>query len=106
VYWSSPARILLAERENISSITPQKISNSCYSGLEADQKVIAAHGCYAMTATTALTAQNTKGVFGIHETPPDFVKKQINASIEDIGVDVIKTGISHTTFINQQNGEH
>ncbi|EME41336.1 hypothetical protein DOTSEDRAFT_134857 [Dothistroma septosporum NZE10] len=62
-------------------------------GLEADQKVIAAHGCYAMTATAALTAQNTHGVYGIHETPSDFVQKQIVACIEDIGVDVLKTGM-------------
>jgi hydroxymethylpyrimidine/phosphomethylpyrimidine kinase len=63
------------------------------SGLEADQKVIAAHGCYAMTATTALTAQNTQGVYGIHEIPSDFVRKQIDVCVEDIGVDVVKTGI-------------
>lgn len=62
-------------------------------GLEADQKVIAAHGCYAMTATTALTAQNTQGVFGIHETPTAFVQQQIEAVVEDVGVDVVKTGI-------------
>lgn len=62
-------------------------------GLEADQKVIAAHGCYAMTATTALTAQNTKGVYDIHRTPPEFLQKQIDACIEDIGVDVVKTGM-------------
>lgn len=62
-------------------------------GLEADQKVIAVHGCYAMTATTALTAQNTQGVYGIHETPSEFVKKQIDACIEDVGVDVVKTGM-------------
>ncbi|KAF2834931.1 hypothetical protein M501DRAFT_1008888 [Patellaria atrata CBS 101060] len=62
-------------------------------GLEADQKVIAAHGCYAMTATTALTAQNTQGVYGIHETPSEFVKKQIEACVSDIGVDVVKTGM-------------
>ncbi|KAI9740716.1 MAG: hypothetical protein M1818_004681 [Claussenomyces sp. TS43310] len=62
-------------------------------GLEADQKVIAAHGCYAMTATTALTAQNTQGVYEIHYTPPTFVKKQIDVCIEDIGVDVVKTGM-------------
>jgi hydroxymethylpyrimidine/phosphomethylpyrimidine kinase len=46
-----------------------------------------------MTATTALTAQNTQGVFGIHHVPPEFVKKQIDACIDDIGVDVIKTGM-------------
>lgn len=64
-----------------------------YSGLEADQKVIAAHGCYAMTATTALTAQSTQGVDDIHLTPPDFVRKQIDACVSDIGVDVVKTGL-------------
>ncbi|KAK0723019.1 Phosphomethylpyrimidine kinase-domain-containing protein [Lasiosphaeria miniovina] len=62
-------------------------------GLEADQKVIAAHGCYAMTATTALTAQNTQGVYDIHHVPADFVTKQIAACIDDIGVDVVKTGM-------------
>ncbi|KAK1750630.1 putative hydroxymethylpyrimidine/phosphomethylpyrimidine kinase 2 [Echria macrotheca] len=62
-------------------------------GLEADQKVIAAHGCYAMTATTALTAQNTQRVHDIHYIPADFVRKQIDAVVEDIGVDVVKTGM-------------
>ncbi|KAL6399114.1 uncharacterized protein AUP68_17656 [Ilyonectria robusta] len=62
-------------------------------GLEADQKVIAAHGCYAMTATTALTAQNTQGVKGIHVIPAEFVAQQIEACIEDVGVDVVKTGM-------------
>jgi hypothetical protein len=64
-----------------------------YRGLEADQKVIAIHGCYAMTATTALTAQNTLGVVDIHYTPPEFIRKLIDACISDIGVDVVKTGI-------------
>lgn len=45
-----------------------------------------------MTATTALTAQNTQGVFDIHYTPPSFLQKQIDACITDIGVDVVKTG--------------
>ncbi|ORY70007.1 Phosphomethylpyrimidine kinase-domain-containing protein [Pseudomassariella vexata] len=62
-------------------------------GLEADQKVIAAHGCYAMTATTALTAQNTSGVDGIYQIPPEFVRKQIDAVFKDIVPDVIKTGM-------------
>ncbi|KAK8015662.1 hypothetical protein PG991_008550 [Apiospora marii] len=62
-------------------------------GLEADQKVLAAHGCYAMTATTALTAQNTLGVDDIHHVPVDFVKKQIDAVFKDIKPDVIKTGM-------------
>jgi hydroxymethylpyrimidine/phosphomethylpyrimidine kinase len=46
-----------------------------------------------MTATTALTAQNTQGVYGIHETPTPFVRQQIEACVEDVGVDVVKTGI-------------
>jgi hydroxymethylpyrimidine/phosphomethylpyrimidine kinase len=71
-------------------LKPQLTTN--HSGLEADQKVIAAHGCYAMTATTALTAQNTLGVQDIHRTPPDFVRKQIDAVCDDVGVDVVKTG--------------
>jgi hydroxymethylpyrimidine/phosphomethylpyrimidine kinase len=54
-----------------------------------------AHQCYAMTATTALTAQNTQGVRAIHVTPADFVKQQIDACIDDIGVDVVKTGDCH-----------
>ena len=46
-----------------------------------------------MTATTALTVQDTKGVYDIHLTPSEFVKKQIDVSFDDIGVDVVKTGM-------------
>lgn len=45
-----------------------------------------------MTATAALTAQNTTGVFGIQATPSDFVRKQIDACLDDIPVDVVKIG--------------
>jgi len=45
-----------------------------------------------MTSTTALTAQNTQGVIGIQETPSEFVRQQIDACIDDIGVDAVKTG--------------
>lgn len=48
-----------------------------------------------MTATTALTAQNTLGVQDIHHTPPAFLKKQLDAVCDDVGVDVIKTGTAH-----------
>lgn len=63
------------------------------SGLEADQKVIAAHGCYALTATTALTAQNTTGVAAIHAVPPAFLRQQLDAVLGDMGADVVKTGM-------------
>lgn len=72
-------------------------------GLEADQKVIAAHGCYASTVTTALTAQNTQGVHGIHHTPPHFVEQLLDAVLSDVDVDVVKTGNSGVrTKINEQ----
>ena len=45
-----------------------------------------------MTATTALTAQNTQGVRGIHPIPVDFTRQQIDACIEDVDIDVLKTG--------------
>lgn len=63
------------------------------SGLEADQKVLSAHGVYAQTVTTALTAQNTLGVEDVHVTPPAFVGKQIDACLSDIGCDVVKIGM-------------
>ncbi|KAJ5599646.1 hypothetical protein N7450_000713 [Penicillium hetheringtonii] len=62
-------------------------------GLEADQRVLAAHGVYALTATTGLTAQNTLGVQDIFIVPAEFVKKQINAGLEDVGTDVVKLGM-------------
>ncbi|KQX87416.1 bifunctional hydroxymethylpyrimidine kinase/phosphomethylpyrimidine kinase [Variovorax sp. Root473] len=64
-------------------------------GIQADLKTFAALGCYGMTAITALTAQNTVGVTGIHGVPPDFLKAQIQAVVEDIGVDAVKLGMLH-----------
>lgn len=64
-----------------------------FRGLEADQRVLTAHGVYSLTATTGLTAQNTLGVQDIHVVPSGFVRKQINAALEDIGAEVVKIGI-------------
>lgn len=64
-------------------------------GIQADLKTFAALGCYGMTAITALTAQNTRGVSGIHGVPPAFLKAQIQAVVEDIGVDAVKLGMLH-----------
>lgn len=61
-------------------------------GIEADLKVITSHGVYGMTAITALTAQNTHGVNGIHVVPTEFLAKEIAACVEDVGVDIVKTG--------------
>lgn len=64
-------------------------------GIQADLKTFSALGCYGMTAITALTAQNTRGVSGIHAVPPAFLKAQLQAVIEDIGVDAVKIGMLH-----------
>ena len=62
-------------------------------GIQADIKTVTALGAYAMTAVTALTAQNTTGVAAIFEAPPEFVAEQIAVVAEDIGVDAVKTGM-------------
>src|ERR671918_2721462 len=62
-------------------------------GIQADLKVFFALGCHGMSALTALTAQNTVAVTGIHEVPPEFVIAQIDAVVSDIGVDAAKTGM-------------
>jgi hydroxymethylpyrimidine/phosphomethylpyrimidine kinase len=62
-------------------------------GIQADVKTITCLGGYAMTAVTALTAQNTVGVHGIFPVPPDFIAQQIDVVLDDIGADVIKIGM-------------
>lgn len=62
-------------------------------GLEADQRVLAVHGCYALTATTALTVQNTMGVQDLYVIPPTFLRKQLEAVLADVEVDVVKIGM-------------
>jgi hydroxymethylpyrimidine/phosphomethylpyrimidine kinase len=62
-------------------------------GIQADLKAIAAAGGHGMTAITALTAQNTVGVAGVHAVPPAFIVEQVRAVVEDIGVDAVKTGM-------------
>ncbi len=62
-------------------------------GIQADIKTIGAFGAYAATAITALTAQNTLGVRGILPVPPEFLSAQIAAVMDDIGADVVKTGM-------------
>lgn len=64
-------------------------------GIQADLKTFSALGCYGMTAITALTAQNTLGVRAIHGVPPEMLQSQIDAVVEDIGVDAVKIGMLH-----------
>jgi hydroxymethylpyrimidine/phosphomethylpyrimidine kinase len=65
-------------------------------GIQADLKTFAALGCFGMTAITALTAQNTLGVRSIHSVPVQMLRDQVDAVVEDIGVDAVKIGMLHS----------
>lgn len=62
-------------------------------GIEADLKTFTALQTFGMAAITSVTAQNTAGVTGVHDLPPDFVAEQIDDVAQDIGVDAAKTGM-------------
>jgi hydroxymethylpyrimidine/phosphomethylpyrimidine kinase len=62
-------------------------------GIQADLKTFAALGVYGASVITALTAQNTKGVTGIHDVPADFIAQQIDAVFSDLGVSAVKIGM-------------
>ena len=62
-------------------------------GVQADIKTVAAHGMYGMSVITALTAQNTTGVFGVQEADEDFVGMQMDAVFSDIFPDAVKIGM-------------
>jgi hydroxymethylpyrimidine/phosphomethylpyrimidine kinase len=68
-------------------------------GIQGDIKTVSALGGYAMSAITALTAQNTLGVFGIHPIPEAFIAQQITLCIDDIGADAAKTGMLHSAAV-------
>lgn len=68
-------------------------------GIQADIKTITALGGYAATAITALTAQNTLGVFGILPVDPEFVAQQMDLVLSDIGADAIKTGMLYSADV-------
>lgn len=68
-------------------------------GIQGDLKTVTALGGYAATAITALTAQNTCGVFGILGIEPGFIAQQMRVVLEDIGADCIKTGMLHNAAV-------
>ena len=70
-------------------------------GIQADIKTITMHGCYAMSVITALTAQNTLGVSGILEVPPEFVAKQLDAVFPDLKPDAVKIGMVSSAALAQ-----
>ncbi len=68
-------------------------------GIQGDIKTVSALGGYAMTAITALTAQNTLGVFDIMPIPAAFVARQMQVVLDDLGADAIKTGMLHDSTV-------
>lgn len=68
-------------------------------GIQADLKTVTALGGYAATAITALTAQNTQGVHAIQEVPVDFIRRQMEVVLDDIGADGLKTGMLHRAAV-------
>jgi hydroxymethylpyrimidine/phosphomethylpyrimidine kinase len=80
---NTPARLLIIAGSD----------SSAGAGLQADLKTAQAFGVYAQTAVTAVTAQDTNTVHAIHLLPPDLVRAQITAALNDIGADAIKIGM-------------
>jgi hydroxymethylpyrimidine/phosphomethylpyrimidine kinase len=68
-------------------------------GIQADLKAFAAAGCFGTSVIVALTAQNTTGVTAVHELPVDFVRAQLEAVYDDIGVDAAKTGMLYSRAV-------
>ena len=68
-------------------------------GIQADIKTMTAHGVYAMSAVTALTAQNTTGVTDILESTPEFLAEQLDCVFTDIFPDAVKTGMVSSTAL-------
>ena len=68
-------------------------------GIQADIKTMTANGVYATSAITALTAQNTTGVYGILESTPEFLTNQLDCIFTDIFPDAVKTGMVSSTAL-------
>lgn len=68
-------------------------------GVQADIKTVTVLGGFAMTAITAITAQNTCGVFAVHPVPTDIIARQIEVVLDDIGADCLKIGMLHDSAV-------
>ncbi len=75
------------------AVTVAGSDSSGGAGIEADLKTFSALGVYGSAVITALTAQNTKGVFAVHDVPADFIGAQINAVFADLAVGAVKIGM-------------
>ena len=86
--WSKPVAMTIAGSDSGGG-----------AGIQADLKTFQALGVYGASTLTAITAQNTVGVFAVHEIPTEVIGAQIDAVIEDIGVDAAKTGMLSSAAI-------
>ncbi len=68
-------------------------------GIQADIKTATAFGVYAATAITAITVQDTRGVHGVHAVPDETIAAQMRVVLDDIGADVVKTGMLHSAAV-------
>lgn len=77
----------------VTALTIAGSDSSGGAGIQADIKTMTVHGVYAMSAITALTAQNTTGVLGIYEVSPEFLAKQLDSIFTDIPPHAVKVGM-------------
>jgi hydroxymethylpyrimidine/phosphomethylpyrimidine kinase len=98
--------MIAAQQTRRRTVTPIALTiagsdSSAGAGVEADLKTFAALGVYGACVITALTAQNTKGVFAVHHVPGDFVAAQINAVFSDLEIGAVKLGmLAHAAAID------
>jgi hydroxymethylpyrimidine/phosphomethylpyrimidine kinase len=97
--WSPGDGITLPRDDVPRALTIAGSDSGGGAGIQADLKTFQALGVYGMSAITAVTVQNTKGVSGFEELSPDTVADQIRAVVTDIGVDAAKTGMLASTAI-------
>jgi hydroxymethylpyrimidine/phosphomethylpyrimidine kinase len=87
------------KRTVVSAMTIAGSDSGGGAGIQADLKTFAAYEVYGTSVLTAITAQNTVGVTGIHDIPSDLISEQIRCVMDDIGADAIKTGMLSTSSI-------
>jgi hydroxymethylpyrimidine/phosphomethylpyrimidine kinase len=86
-----PLPVVIRKHPRVLSIAGSDPSGGA--GIQADLKSIAAQGGYGMAAITALTAQNTRGVTGVHVPPVEFLRQQLEAVSSDVAIDAVKIGM-------------
>src|SRR5713101_9178973 len=86
-------RILFGSMSVPKALTIAGSDSGGGAGIQADIKTFTAFRVFGMSVLTSITAQNTESVLGIYDLPPEFVKLQIDAVLDDIGADAAKTGM-------------